>query len=130
MRHVFKRFSKESDGSATVETVIWLPFLILFFVMTAEISNIFFAKTQMDQIVSDANRLFSVGVFTDQSELDDFVLAQLGTFSANATYQSTVGSQMVNGYAVLPVADVMLTGFFSSWLNFSISSSSTQYVEY
>lgn len=132
MKRTFKWYNKGSDGSATIETVLWLPFLILFFVFTAEVSNIFFAKTKMEQIVTDANRLFSVGVYTEDTkdDFDAFVLAQLADLSENATYTSVIGSQRVSGEAVVPVADLSMTGFFASWLNFSISANATQYVEY
>ncbi|MCA0042662.1 TadE/TadG family type IV pilus assembly protein [Celeribacter litoreus] len=130
MTRVFKGFRTSDDGSATIETVIWLPFLILFFVFTAEVSNVLFTKTKMEQIVTDANRMFSVGVFQDTTELDTFVLAQLADISADATYTSSVGSQMITSLAVVPVSDVLITSFYGSWFDFKISASSTQYVEY
>lgn len=130
MKRMLLAFGKRTDGSATVEIVIWLPFLILFFVLTAEISNIFFAKTKMEQIVADANRLFSVGVLDDQDELEEYVLAQLSSLSSNASYSASIGSQLVTGVATLPISDVLLTSFFGDWFDFSISSSATQYIEY
>ncbi|MDU8942119.1 TadE/TadG family type IV pilus assembly protein [Ovoidimarina sediminis] len=58
-----ERFGKEDEGSATFEACIWIPFLLLFFIMILDGTSIFTNQAKVHRIVQDANRQFVSGVF-------------------------------------------------------------------
>ena len=42
LKSFLQRFRREEGGSATIEAVLWLPFFVIFFVMIADVSLVFF----------------------------------------------------------------------------------------
>ena len=63
---LLKRFRRDERGSATIEAVPWLPLFVIFFVMIADVSLVFFRQTEVLRVVQDGNRALSVGRFGGQ----------------------------------------------------------------
>lgn len=63
LKALLKRFRRDERGSATIEAVLWLPMFVIFFVMIADVSLVFFRQTEVMRVVQDGNRALSVGRF-------------------------------------------------------------------
>ena len=50
MRRLFKKYGANDDGSSTIESILWLPFMLSIFIFAGEVSNIFFAQNRMQQV--------------------------------------------------------------------------------
>lgn len=130
MRRLFKKYGANDDGSSTIESILWLPFMLSIFIFAGEVSNIFFAQNRMQQVLQEGNRLFSVGFIQEKTELESYILNRLEGMAPNATLTASVSGGTVTTVASVPVSDMLLTSMFASFLDFSVSMKSSQYVEY
>ncbi len=63
------RFARDEDGSATVELVIWLPFLVAFTLFVFELTMFMFQSNQAHDLSRNVTRQVAVGVWTvDEAE--------------------------------------------------------------
>lgn len=63
-------------GAGAVEFALILPFLFLLTIGIIEMSNIYFKRNQMNEIVRDATRRFAVGAL-QEADVEAFVLTRL-----------------------------------------------------
>lgn len=50
LKALLRRFRRDERGSATIEAVIWLPMFVIFFVMIADVSLVFFRQTEVQSL--------------------------------------------------------------------------------
>jgi Flp pilus assembly protein TadG len=113
-----KRFLRSEDGSYTIESVIWLPIYVFILAIMMNVSMVFFTESQLQRVVQDSNRSFSVGRITTLSAVEQYVINRISYLGANPV----VNSQLVDGiiYTDLSIAAVdlmpfsMLHKFFAS----------------
>lgn len=86
---MYKRLSsrlwRDEDGSATIEACLWLPFLIIFFIMILDAAMIFANHARVLRIVQDGNRAYAVGGFADCDAVEDWVEARVQMLAPTAT---------------------------------------------
>lgn len=128
----WRKWRRNEDGGMTVEAVIWLPFLIGLFVMAAELANIFFVQNTIQRVVQNGTRLYSVGQFTEQSQLRTYITERLDQYGDGIEIFIDAGSglQLVTTTVRVPSEDIMMTGLVASLLDFNVGATTTQYVEY
>ena len=124
------RFRRSTDGSATVEAVLWLPLFVLFFVMIADVSFAFHRQTQIMRVVQDGNRAFSVGRLEDVAELETYLKTRLSTFTENAEVTSFIDTGTITTQVRVPIEDVVAVGMFNFLSDYSIGATSHQFIEY
>ncbi len=132
---VLRRFKKQEEGSATVEAVLWIPMFVALFVLITDASLLFNGQAQMLKIVQDANRAYSTGQFETTDEVEDWVLAQVLSTSANAQVVSVVDTSVVPAGIIettlnIPAGDLDAVGIIASLADFTMSVGSKQYVEF
>lgn len=67
-----RRFRDAEDGSATIEALLWIPFLLAFLMLILDASTIFMWNSQARRIVADANRQYVKGATFDNT-MSNFV---------------------------------------------------------
>ena len=65
LRKGSSNFFTNEEGSATIETVIWLPIFTILLTMIINLSMVFFSESQILRVVQDGNRAFSLGRLED-----------------------------------------------------------------
>lgn len=83
IRRTRRRFAARSDGQSgagAVEFALIIPFLLLLIIGIVEMSNIYFIRNQMNEIVRDATRRLAIGALT-KSTAETFVLQRLAETS-------------------------------------------------
>jgi len=123
---------RDESGTATVESVLWLPVFIAFFCIIADASFIFFGQNRAYRIVQDANRNLSVGRLVDSIEVETAVTASLADFAPNSVVQSSIDpvSGVVTTVVALQASDLVATGLITAFLESTITVGSSHFVEY
>lgn len=130
---ILRKFSegvKDTSGSATVESVLWIPIFFGFFVFIADVSFIFYGQSQIYRVVQDANRNLSIGRLETELETEDFITNALLTLSPNSTVTTTINGGTVTTKVVTPTSDLMATGLITSFIDIDLNIGSSHLVEY
>ena len=124
------KFRKREDGSATIESVLWLPVFIAFLVLVADASFMFFGQNQAYRIIQDANRSLSVGRLRTEEEVVDRIEAQLANLAPNAIVSAAIDSGTITSVATIPASDLTATRFFTAFIDLDLTVGARHYVEY
>lgn len=130
IRSVVSRGAKDTNGTATVEAVIWLPFIFAFFGVIVDVSLVFHGRSQAYRVMQDANRARSTGRY-DDAQTAAYVVNTLSTLSPNATAatQMDLDTGVVTTKVMLPTPDLMAVGIFDLF-KVKMHLSSSHLVEY
>jgi Flp pilus assembly protein TadG len=124
------RFFRKEDGSATLESVLWLPVFIAFLTLAADASFIFFGQNQAYRIVQNANRSLSVGRLLSEDEVVDYLSAELSNLAPNAQVTASIEDGTITSIARIPASDLTATRMFTAFLDVNITVGARQFVEY
>lgn len=105
-RHL-SRFFFDEEGSATIESVIWLPIFALLLAFIMNVSIVFFNESQMLRVVQDGNRAFSLGRMEDAVEVENYILSRLAYLEADMTIRTTISGGVVMTELVVPAGNLM-----------------------
>lgn len=125
----FSGFRSDQSGVISVESVLWLPFFLVFVALIVDTSLLFHGQTKTMRIVQDANRLASTGVLADAEAVKAQVLSRVNEFSANARVESVFGGETVTTTVRLPAGDLVAIGLIQTLANFDVAVSSRHLVE-
>lgn len=125
-----RRFRRRQDGTATIETLLWLPVMLAFVALAADASFVFFGQNQAYRIVQDANRSLSVGRFQTEAQVEKYLTDTIGAFAKHVTAKTTIQGGMVTSVVKIPVNDLIATNMIASLMNFDLTVGATQFVEY
>lgn len=82
-------FWRGNQGASLVEFALIVPFLLSLMVGIVEMSNVFFVRNALGEVVRDATRRFAVGAL-DKAETEKFVLKKVAdTINATGKVQVT-----------------------------------------
>ena len=129
MTNLFKRFSRDESGSATVEFVLWLPMVLLAFGLTVDASMIFHSQSQVLRIVQDANRSASIGRLQTASEAESYVETRLRKASSAANATSTINGGIITTTVTYPARDFQVLGLFQQFNDLQITVNSEHLIE-
>ena len=115
-------FLRSSDGSASVEVVIWTPLFMFIFFLIADTAIIFSDQAQVLRIVQDANRAMSIGQ-TDETATENRIKAAIASISPNAAVDTTVDTStgIIRTDVVMPISDLEATGMVGAFDNLSVT---------
>lgn len=125
-----RRFLDREDGSATIETVIWIPIFVWFLAFAVNTSMIFFEKNQAYRVVQDANRILSIGSFQTAQQVQDFIRSSISHITPEASVTTTISDGVVTSDVSYQVADLFLPGLIEEQLDFRIHIRAAHFVEY
>jgi Flp pilus assembly protein TadG len=100
------RYWRRNDGSATIETVLWMPVYVFFLSLVFDSSFIFFNKTQVLRAVQDANRAYSVGRFKTLEETEDAIRNVVAAIGGNPEVDSTVNNGVISSMVRIRAGDL------------------------
>lgn len=130
LRSALRRIRRAEEGGATVESVLWLPVFILFFMMVFEVSMVFQRQTDVLRVVQDSNRALSVGRLSSTEDLMDAIENRIAYLSTNATVSSTIDGGVVTTEVLIPINDLVVVGMFGFLSNYNVGVNSQQFIEY
>jgi Flp pilus assembly protein TadG len=120
----------DESGSATVETVLWLPLIFLIFGFAIDFSMVFFGRSQALRVIQDANRNYSIGRLTDGAEIKTYVESRLASLSPSATAVPEFDSGVVKTTVSMPASELEMLGLFRGIDTFTVSVSAEHMIEY
>ena len=126
----FRAFGRENEGSATIESVLWLPLFLAAFALMTDVAMIFNGHSRVLRVVQDANRNLSVGRLDTEAETEDYIIAALGTLSPNLTADTAIDAGVATSTAIVPASDLQILGMFSAISSLNISVTSQHFIEY
>ncbi len=116
-----RRLVRKEDGSATVETVLWIPVFAFLLFLMADAAIIFGGEARILRVVQDANRSLSIGRFRTPEETEAFILQQIGGLTANATAETTVTDGLIVSRVILPASDLSATQLIPAFAGLQLS---------
>ncbi|MBV1902844.1 MAG: pilus assembly protein [Marinosulfonomonas sp.] len=126
----FKTFSKENQGSATIESVLWLPMFLAAFALMTDVAMIFNGHSRVLRVVQDANRNLSIGRLDTEDETEEYIVAALSTLAPNLTADTSIVAGVATSTAVVPASDLQILGMFSAISTMNISVTSQHLIEF
>lgn len=128
--HRLRQFFKDTQGTASIESVLWLPVFFAFFSLMVDASMIFNGHSRIMRVVQDGNRNLSVGRLDTENGVEDWVSEQLTTLSDNVTVDTQIVAGVATTTAVVPAVDLEILGLFSAFNSLNISVTSQHYIEF
>lgn len=113
-------FLRDQAGSATIETVMWLPVIMFIFCMIADASLIFGKQAQVMRIVQDANRALSVGRLQSDAEVEAYIAQNIAWMTDSAVITTEVTDGVISSVVEIPAADMTATGFISAFTSLTV----------
>ena len=118
------RFLRESDGTITVEAVLWVPIYLMFFAFIVDVSNIFHGQAKAMRMAYDGNREASLGVLNDADATQAAILSRVQSFSPNATVQTVFYTDSITTKVVMPSSDLAIIGTLGVFMDIDVTISS------
>ena len=119
-----KDFLRRTDGTATVEAVLWFPIFIAVFGLMIDSAMIFNGQSKVLRVVQDANRNVSIGRFRTGTEAEAYINAELAVLGITPTRTETALSDVATGtvstLVIVPASEFQLLGYFSSLMNLEV----------
>ena len=106
-------FLRDSEGTATIEFLLWMPILTAVICLSADTALFFGYKATVLRIVDDANRSASIGRLTTAAATKTYIQGKLGSLNAHATVSVTMSNGLVVTTVSIPTKYVTATGALS-----------------
>lgn len=134
LKHIKERagqFRNSEDGSASIESLFWIPLFVFFLVLVLDVSFIFFGKARVLQSVQDGNRALSIGVLRTEEETEDFIQTMLSSYTMNAVVDSNIdlANGVVTTDVTIPAIDLMIVGSIPVFRQTMIPVSAQHFLE-
>ena len=123
------RFARREDGTASVESVLWMPIFIALFGLMVDTSLIFFGQSKVLRVIQDGNRNLSIGRLDGEAGAEAYIENTLAALNVTADVTSTVTAGVVHTRVQYDAAQLQALGFFSSLLNLKVTVSADHMLE-
>ena len=123
------QFLRAENGTSTVEFVIWLPMLLIVVAFAADTAIIFTTKSEILQIIQDANRAAAVGRLSTAAATQAFVEDRLGALEDVSTVTSTFANGLVSTTVSVPTSEMTATGILGMVSNLTMSINAQHLLE-
>lgn len=124
-----KRFAKKTDGSATVEAVLWFPIFILVFGLMVDATMIFHGQAKVLRVIQDGNRNFSIGRLTTETETEDFIEAELAAINITGVASTVETAGVAYTVVTIQANELQLLGYFSGLVNLELKIGAEHMIE-
>ena len=130
MKRLLHRYRTSEEGSATIETLIWIPVFVWVLVMIINASLILFQKNQAFRIVQNANRILSTGYMQTPSETQTYIADRIANFAPEATVTTTIDNGVVTSSVAYQVTNLFMPHVIEQLANININISAQHFMEY
>jgi Flp pilus assembly protein TadG len=123
-------FSKNEDGNATIEAVLWIPTFVAVLLLVVDVSMIFNGQARLFRLVQDTNRALSVGRLHSADEAEAKIVDALEGTTSNAAVTTTITDGVITTVLTVPARDLDIVGYFSALRTAGVTVTSQHFVEY
>jgi len=124
------KFLRDERGSATVETVIWIPIFCWVLALIVNVSMVVFEKNQAYRIVQNANRILSTGYFQTEAEAESYIRERLADIAPQATVTTSISNGVVTSDVYYQVSDLLMPALVEQLANVWVKVSAQHFMEY
>jgi hypothetical protein len=124
-----RRFHDGESGSASIESLFWIPMFVFFLVLVMDTSFIFFGKAQALRFVQDGNRQLSVGALTSVVDTELFIKAALSDYAPTAVVDTEIVGGVIQTTVIMPATDLMIAGSIPVFKNTMIRVTANHFQE-
>ena len=126
-----RKFWRQSNGTATVETVLWFPLFIAIFGLMLDVAMIFHGRAKILEVVQDGNRELSIGRLANSDATETYIETTLANLGIAAVADATPDSRgIVRTVVTVPAAQLQVLGYFTAFSNLDVRVSAEQVIEY
>lgn len=101
-----RRFIREPDGSATLETVLWMPVYVFLLTLVFDTSMVFFNQSQILRVIQDANRGYATGQIRTLAETEQAIQGAVARMGAEAKVSSTQTGSILRSEVTVRAGDL------------------------
>lgn len=130
MNKLLRRFRTSEEGSATIETLIWIPVFIWILVTIINASLILFQKNQAFRVVQDANRILSTGYMQTPVQTQDYIASRIAGFAPEAQIMTSIDDGVVTSTVNYQVSNLFMPHVIVDLANITINISAQHFMEY
>jgi hypothetical protein len=111
----------EESGSATIESVLWLPIFLAFFSLVADTAMVFNNRSLALKLVQDTNRSRAIGRLPTDAAAQTYLQDQIKSLSPSAQASVvTNSSRIVTSRLSIPIREIDATGLFGKFANLQV----------
>ena len=127
----FRKFRDDETGTATIESLLWMPIFFFLFVLITNASFIFYGKAQALKIIQDGNRTFAVGRITDADDAKDAIEVKLVKLANGQPVEilMDVTDGVITTTATISAIDLMPVKVATNFTNLRITINSAHFKE-
>lgn len=129
-RSRMKLFGKDESGSATIESVIWLPIFVWILALIINVSMVVFEKNQAYRVIQNANRILSTGQMQSEAEAEAYIRENIAHIAQDATVSTRIENGVVTSEISYQVTDLLLPDAVQQFANIWIRAASQHFMEY
>jgi Flp pilus assembly protein TadG len=124
-----RAFSRDEEGAATIEAVLWLPVLFYMVALSVDVTMVFHGYSRVIRVVEDVNRGISIGRIKTIDEGKAKIAANLSNYDNVESTIAIVDGVVVTNVSV-PVTSLVVIGAVEPMLDKDIAVRTQQYVEF
>ncbi|NNE81022.1 MAG: hypothetical protein HKN18_12205 [Silicimonas sp.] len=124
-----KRFLKRTDGTATVEAVLWFPIFIAVFGLMVDATMIFHGQAKVLRVIQDGNRNLSIGRLTTAAQTETYIENELAALNITATASTTETAGVAYTVVTVQASQLQLLGYFSALTNLELQVGAEHMIE-
>ena len=124
-----RSFQNDERGSATVESLFWVPIFVYLLVLITDVSFVFYGKAQALRIIQDGNRALSVRYLESTDAAEEYILGRLTSYSDKTEVETAIDDGVITTIASLPARDLMAVGSIPGFNDTSVSISAQHFLE-
>ena len=129
IKNLFCRFTRRQDGGATVEFVIWFPFMLGLMLVISEVALVYYGQNQVLRVTQDATRQISIGNISTADQLHTYINTRLSSMTDSAVIKNGVETGIIYTSVTVPVNDLAPFGFFPAIAGAEITVMAQQVAE-
>lgn len=131
VKKVVATFLAKTEGSVTIESILWMPLYGLFMIMIVDVCLMFNGQSQAQRILHDLNRLASSGYYISEADIEERALLLLSHLSDNLTVDATIDTDLgvITAIATLPASDLMVIGTLPEFADIEITVGAWHMIE-
>lgn len=114
------RLTSDERGSATIETVLWLPMFMFILTLLAETSIVFADQATVSRAIEDTNRQLSTGAIATADSAVAKIKSRILQISPHAVVSTTVANGIIQSSVSMPIADLIGTALSPIFSGFNV----------
>lgn len=122
-------FARDEDGSASIESLFWVPVFVFMLVLILDTSFIFFGKSQALRAIQDGNRALSVRAIADEDATEKVIIAAMVDYAPGITVETVIEDGIIISTATMPAKELMIVGSIPVFKDTVISVTAKHFLE-